>query len=706
MEVRMKSEIKKSENEDLRKKALKVLHSKSVKAISNYSETDILKLVHELEVHQIELELQNEELLYSKDLAEQAKDKYLELYDFAPSGYVTLSRKGIIQELNFAGAKILGSERSAFVGKRFQLFVAEESKLLFTDFIDQILAVDYKLSEEIVLIHQYGKPICTLISGISTEKKEQCLLTILDISERKAAEKEMRQIYRAVNQSPASVVITDLNGTIEFVNDKFCEITGYTFREVLGKNSRIIKSGMQEPAVYKKLWKTILSGNEWKGELLNKKKNGEMYWESVSISPILDDHDDVRQFVAIKEDVTEKQKMLGELVAAKDKAEESDRLKSAFLANMSHEIRTPMNGILGFAELLKEPDLSGDQQIEYLNIIEKSGARMLNIINNIVDISKIESGQMKIVPTKTNINEIIRELTTFFIPEAELKGIKIQEKNDYLNKNVFLTTDRNKLLAILTNLIKNSIKFTEKGIIEVGYRLIDASESPNKTRLNGDKMEIFPNEIEFFVKDSGIGIRKDMLDTIFERFRQESDLLTRNYEGAGLGLSISKAYVEMQGGKIWAESDKENGTNICFKLPDSVEPGESQEKELVFVPFHSKKLNILIAEDDESSRMLMQIKVKNICREPLIALNGKEVVKLAKENPDVDLILMDIKMPDLDGFEATRLIRQFNKKVIIIAITAFGFMEDKELALKSGCNNYLSKPILQAAFNKLIDSYF
>ena len=263
----------------------------------------------------------------------------------------------------------------------------------------------------------------------------------------------------------------------------------------------------------------------------------------------------------------EKEKRADELIIAKDKAEESDRLKSAFLANMSHEIRTPLNGILGFAELLKEPELEDEQKLYYLSILEKSGERLLNIISDIMSISKIESGHIGISISEMNINEQMEELHTFFKPEAEQKGLQIFLKNNLDSEETIVKTDRDKVYAILTNLIKNAIKFTNKGSIEFGY---GSTDSPS-----GSVSE--PVELEFYVKDTGIGIPPEKFEMIFERFRQGSESLNKKYEGAGLGLSISKAYVEMLGGKIWIEkapapeaidSNRDGkGTTIYFTIP-------------------------------------------------------------------------------------------------------------------------------------------
>ena len=356
---------------------------------------------------------------------------------------------------------------------------------------------------------------------------------------------------------------------------------------------------------------------------------------------------------------------------------------------MSHEIRTPMNGILGFAGLLKEPGLTGQEQQKYISVIEKAGARMLNIINDIVSISSIESGLMKVDLLESNINEQIEYIYTFFKPEVEAKGIKLSFINTLPSKEAIIKTDREKVFAILTNLVKNAIKYTNKGSIAFGY---------NK---KGDY-------IEFFVKDTGIGIPKDRQKAIFERFIQADigDKMAR--QGAGLGLAISTAYVEMLSGKIWVESQEGKGSTFYFTIPYN----ETFKKEIDFenidVGDGSLNLNlkILIAEDDETSSQFLTIIVDEYGKEIINVINGTETVEVCRNNPDIDLILLDIQMPDLNGYEATLQIREFNKEVVIIAQTAYGLSGDREKALDAGCNDYISKPINENELDALIQKYF
>lgn len=389
-------------------------------------------------------------------------------------------------------------------------------------------------------------------------------------------------------------------------------------------------------------------------------------------------------------DITERKKTEEELIRAKEKAEESDKLKSAFLANMSHEIRTPMNGILGFAQLLKEPKLTGEEQQSYISIIEKSGARMLNIINDIVDISKIESGQAIVNLSESNINHQIEYIYTFFKPEAESKNLKLSYYNSFPNKDAEIITDKEKLYAILTNLVKNAIKFSDKGMISFGYK---------KEK----------DYLKFYVRDEGIGIPRHRQDEIFKSFVQADISDKMAFQGAGLGLAITKAYVEMLGGEIRVESDEGKGSTFYFTIPFNIR-SKSKNKSISRKSGKKdeelKKLKILIAEDDEECSKLLEFMVKKYSKSTLTSSTGKETLELYRNNPDIDLILMDLKMPNMNGYETTREIRKLNNDVIILAQTAYALAGDEEKAITAGCNGYLSKPIKQEVIDDLLIKYF
>jgi len=481
-------------------------------------------------------------------------------------------------------------------------------------------------------------------------------------------------------------------------------MAGYTKEELLNLSVTDIEVIDTPEDIAERIQKVIETGTDH-FESKHKAKDGHVFDVEVSMGFL----HSKKQFIAFIRDITERKFVEQELIKAKEKAEESDRLKSAFLANMSHEIRTPMNGILGFADLLKEPNLTGEKQQKYIKIIERSGARMLNIINDIVDISKIEAGLTEVNLKESNINEQIKYIYTFFKPEVEQKGMQLFFKKSLPSKEAVVKTDREKLYAILTNLVKNAIKYTNEGSIEFGYRL---------------KTDSKPAELEFFVKDTGIGIPKNRQKAIFERFIQADISDKMAYQGAGLGLSISKAYVEMLGGKMWVESEEENlkadrhgkagGSIFYFTLPYNTETEEKIVAENVIsddeagnhVNPEVSGLKILIAEDDEPSGMLITIALKMFSKEILKVVTGVEAVEACRNNPDIDLLLMDIQMPEMNGYEATRQIRQFNKDVVIIAQTAFALPGDREKAIEAGCNDYISKPFGQTVLTELIEKHF
>ena len=379
------------------------------------------------------------------------------------------------------------------------------------------------------------------------------------------------------------------------------------------------------------------------------------------------------------------------LILAKEKAEESDRLKSAFLANMSHEIRTPMNGILGFTSLLKEPNLSSEEMETFSAVIERSGARMLDTINNLIDISKIEAEQVEVHLSTVNINTQIDNLYHFFKVESETKELALSFNKGLPDSKSIITTDDEKIYGALTNLIKNAIKFTREGSVSFGY-------------------DLKKNFLEFYIKDTGIGIQKDKQQNIFDRFTQVDLSLSSQYEGSGLGLSITKAYIQMLGGKLWMESKEGVGTTFSFTIPYNTSKGEQtpaeKKPEHRFDSNSSKKINLLIADDDETSRTYLQALAQDKCQTIHFAKDGKEAVAICKKDTDIDLILMDIKMPEMNGYEATKRIRAFNKDVIIIAQTAYALNGDREKALKAKCNDYITKPIAKKDFMELLNNHF
>jgi len=369
-----------------------------------------------------------------------------------------------------------------------------------------------------------------------------------------------------------------------------------------------------------------------------------------------------------------------ELVKAKEKAEEADKLKTAFLSNMSHEIRTPMNAIVGFSDLLTEPDISEDEKAEFAINIKNSSRILMNLINDIVDLAKIESGQITISVTECDVDLIMLECYSA-IQETQKKkdktGIKIRLNNKIKENKMIVRTDPLRVRQVITNLLDNALKFTDEGYIELGYK---------KTN---------ENRIKFYVKDTGIGIKKEELASIFDRFRQSDYGHTRKYGGSGLGLTICRNLITLLGGEIWAESSPGKGSIFYFTLP--LVAGEEKnlikkDKDPDNIDFNWEGKNILIAEDEPLNFKYIEKVLKSTRANIIHAKNGKEAVALCgSEKPEI--ILMDIKMPEMDGYEATKKIREFNKDIPVIAVTAYAVTGEREKCIDAGCNEYLSKPV-------------
>lgn len=503
------------------------------------------------------------------------------------------------------------------------------------------------------------------------------------------------------NMSDAFVAI-DNDWKYTFVNQKAAIMFGKRPEELIGKQAWVIFPDAIGKPYHKMYYKAMKTKKEiifedyyipWKrwfeNRVIPSKEGLVVFFQDITERKLADQKlQDLNNKLMIRnrelyESIIQIQKINTELIYAKEKAEEGDRLKTSFLANMSHEIRTPMNGIMGFTELLKEPKLTGKEQQEYIKVIEKSGSRMLNIINDIVSISKIESGQMNLSYKETSIKGQIQSIFHFYKMEAEQKDIELKINNTLNEEDCLIRTDEEKLYAVLSQLLKNAIKFTDRGSIEMGCF------------KNG-------NSLTFYVKDSGIGINSSKIDLIFEKFTQEDDSLNRNYDGAGLGLYIAKSYVDLLGGQIWAKNNMDKGAVFYFKIP-FIKPTEIDKELQVPISadsYETQKLKILVAEDDSISLKFISKILKIFGENLLIARNGFEAVNLCKKNPDIDIILMDIQMPVMNGYEAIKKIREFNQDVIIITQSAFVFTDEAEKAIEVGGNGYISKPINK---NQLID---
>lgn len=455
---------------------------------------------------------------------------------------------------NITDVEKLGfSSESEVLGKTdLELFKDQDGFQSYNDDLMVIKCGKAIINKEENFPNQFGGRRWTLTSKIPLFDQQGTIVGLVgigrDITEQRLANETIQKLSKGIEQSPSTIVVTDAMGNIEYANPRFFEITGYTPEETIGQNPRILKSGEMSPESYKNMWKTISSGEVWRGEFHNRKKNGELFWESATITCIKNERGEITNYIAIKEDVSERKQMEADLIVAKERAEESDRLKSAFLANMSHEIRTPLNSIIGFSELLAYSDFDDQQKKNFVEQIIRNGNNLLNIINDIVDISKIEAGEITIRLTSIPVFEFIQDIRLMFSHRIELRGLQFRIDLPERTRNCLIYADYERLKQVFSNLIGNALKFTADGFIEIGCRQLNKN-------------------LEFRVSDTGIGIAPEHHVQIFDRFRQVETSYKRKYGGNGLGLAITKNLVELMGGRIWLESDAGKGSTFFFTIP-------------------------------------------------------------------------------------------------------------------------------------------
>ncbi len=462
-----------------------------------------------------------------------------------------------------------------------------------------------------------------------------------EVAERKRIEEQLRNLSLATEQSPASIVVTDCAGTIEYVNPKFCEVTGYSEKEAIGKNPRILKSGEQSPEYYKTMWKTILAGHDWRGQFQNRTKSGELYWAQASISPIRNEQGKVTSFVAVEEDITKQMKAAEELAAAKEEAVAASLAKSEFLANMSHEIRTPMNALMGMTHLALQTDLTSRQE-KYLSQIDRSSRNLLQIINDILDFSKIEAGKLEIETIPFNLREVLDHTAVMLSGSAMKKGLEflIDLKPEV---PADLIGDPLRLGQVLINLTNNAIKFTEKGEVIVSIEAVESGRGRVK--------------LLFSIKDSGIGLTEDQRTRLFKAFEQADTSTTRKYGGTGLGLAISRQLVEMMGGSLDVESEPGQGCTFTFTLDFSLS-AEAETKP--FVPDSDlRNLKVLLVDDNKSVRNVVGKMLELMTFRVTPAGNSSEALSLLQAaGPDdpFRLVLLDWKLGGTDGLQVAEQI--------------------------------------------------
>lgn len=495
---------------------------------------------------------------------------------------------------------------------------------------------------------------------------------------------EILVLKSGIEENPLGVVLTDTAGVIRYVNRAFTAMHGYEAAEAVGKNPRILKSGEMPQALYESLWRTLLSGRSWSGELHNKTKSGALVWVRANISPIRDTGGNLTHFMALHKDVTLEKQLMAEVVTAKREADAANQAKSDFLAAMSHEIRTPLNAIVGMSELIDEGKLSGEQA-QYLSIMRGASDTLLSLINNILDISKIEAGKIDMEKVPFNLEELLSGVTEMISVSAAQKGVEVSCKIDP-DVPVFVEGDATRLRQVLINLMGNAVKFVEKGWVALNVR---------KQRSEGECLHLI-----FSVQDTGIGIPTDKLASVFEKFTQADSSTTRKYGGTGLGLPISKMLIELMGGKIWAESDPGVGTIFYFTI--SLCP--QKEKTTVYLPKADikelKGKRFLVVDDNLINRII----IREICQSWGASCEGAsggeaglaKVLEEQRRGAPFHAVFTDFNMPGMDGHEFCRRLLTdpaVDPKPAVALVTSDSVRFKKQDFTALGVRSFILKPV-------------
>ena len=620
---------------------------------------------------------------------------------------------GKFLEVNDRACEKLGYTREELLTMRPMDIDAKESLSLIPAMMEK-LARDRHVVWEGTHLSKRGEKIPVEISNhlFEMEGKSVILSTVRDITYRQRSEeliRESEEKYRKIFENIQDIFYqADINGRIVGISPSIERYSGYKPEELIGMS---IEDVYLDPAERTKLLKMISAKGEVEDYILRlKTKDSREVMVSANVHMLFGANGapigvegslrDVSERIIAEEKIKISEQLLREqnkvyaslneeLNVAKEKAQESDRLKSSFLANMSHEIRTPMNGILGFSTFLADPLLPTDVREAYVKIINTSCEQLLHIVNDIIDISKIEAGQVDLNESMFDLNELLKEVFLFYSPLAKEKGIEliIKPLSGSLSDDLRILSDRTKLRQVFDNLLSNAVKFTHSGKILLRCKAIGKF-------------------LEFEIEDTGIGIQPDLQGAIFERFWQVEKSYTKKYGGTGLGLSISRAYIERMGGEIWLKSEFGKGSKFFFKVPYK----NALKEESILTPSTINEnavkanLTILIVEDEEINWLYLNEILKNKAK-TLHALNAKMAIEYIRKHPEIDLVLMDIKLPDINGLELTGIIKAINSKVKVIAQTAYALSGDREKAIEAGCSGYITKPIKRQELLNMIALY-
>ena len=598
---------------------------------------------------------------------------------------------------NQAAASILNIPQEEIINKTdFDIFPKNTDKLCRQNDIDAIVENQTIDCEETILDRTGQKKCLRTIKLPINRGNSKFLLEIAeDITDKNNLSEELRaneEKYRTLIESADDrIVLFDLEGNILLANNAFYDTAGYRREDKsIAAHFKHIFPSAENP--FRKMIEMLMAESTTIAEYKIPHPSGKELSMLAKFSLIKNRENKPDSVLGIIKDITELKAVHQKLIEAREQAEKSDRLKSAFLANMSHEIRTPMNAIVGFANLLADSSLTDQERLDYINIINQNSTELLNLISDIVDISKLESRQLETHKVKLSIQQIMNQLYDGFskIANADIKLLKIIPAGF---ENSLIYTDETRFVQIFSNLLNNSLKFTPKGSIEYGF---------------------FPPEnnlIKFFVKDTGAGISPEFKDIIFEPFRQVDDSYTRKFRGAGLGLAISMDLVKLLGGNIWFESEVGKGTIFYFTLPQTeaaelpVAAPAAQTADWVSGNFNWDGKTVLIVDDNEICLRYLEAILQNTGFKLLRAESGVKAVMMCKENPSIDIVLMDIQMPGMNGLEATAEIKKIRQELPVVAQTAHALSNDRQHILDAGCDEYIAKPIKKLDLLKIISKF-